>query len=244
MRLNKFLSAAGVASRRAADSLIAQGRVVVNGRVAGLGTQVEPGRDHIKVDGRRIQAAARPVYLLLNKPRGVMSTRSDPARRRTVIDLAAAHGVGGYLYPVGRLDFDSEGLLILTNDGTFAERVAHPRHELERTYEARVEGVPDDHDLDRLRKGILIDRHRTRPADVRLARVLETRRGPQAVLVLTLREGRNRQVRRMCDAIAHPVDHLRRVRIGPIADRSLQPGALRELTRAEVRLLVGGLTDR
>jgi pseudouridine synthase len=173
----------------------------------------------------------------------VVSTRIDPQRRTTVLDLLAKAGVRGYFYPVGRLDYDSEGLIILTNDGDFAERVLHPRHELERTYEARLAGVPDERDLERLRRGVEIDGRRTLPATVRLCRVLETRRGPEAVIEISVREGRNRQVRRMCDAIAHPVEHLRRTRFGPLSDRRLKPGQMRDLTPDEIRGL-SGTTDR
>src|ERR671923_2819793 len=162
-RLQKVLSQAGVASRRAAEKLIAEGRVSVNGTtVRELGTKADPARDDIRVDGRRIKTVERQRYLLLNKPRGYVSTRSDPQRRPTVIDLL--HGVHDYVYPVGRLDFDSEGLLILTNDGDLAATLTHPRHEVERVYEAQVLGVPDAHDLDRLRRGIVIDGRRTSPA--------------------------------------------------------------------------------
>jgi pseudouridine synthase len=240
MRLNKLLSSAGIASRRAADELIRQGRVEINGRVVTeLGTKADPGTDEIKVDGRRLKAPAARRYLLLYKPRGVVSTRTDPQRRTTVIDLAARAGIGGYLYPVGRLDFESEGLIILTNDGEFAERVLHPRYELERTYEAEVEGVPDERDLERLRRGVEVDGRRTRPARARRLRVVGGRAGERAVIELTLREGRNRQVRKMCDAIAHPVVRLRRTRIGPIAAGGLKAGDLRDLTAAEIRALTG-----
>jgi len=241
MRLNKILSTYGIASRRAADELIRQGRVEINGRIVSeLGTKADPEHDEIKVDGRRLKAAPIRRYLLLNKPRGVMSTRSDPQRRPTVVDLVAKAGLTGYFYPVGRLDFDSEGLIVLTNDGTFAERVTHPRFELERTYEAVVEGVPDERDLDRLRRGVPIDDRRTLPAQVRTRRVMQTKSGGQTVLEITIREGRNRQVRRMADAIAHPVVRLRRIRIGTIADASLRPGEFRDLTPAEIRALIGG----
>ena len=241
MRLNKILSSAGVASRRAADELISQGRVEVNGRVVdALGSQADPEHDDIRVDGRRLKRASpERRYLLVYKPRGVVSTRSDPERRPTVIELVASRGLTGYLYPVGRLDFDSEGLLILTNDGEFANRVSHPRHELERTYDIEVEGVPDDRDLERLRRGVTIDGRRTRPADVRRLGTTESRRGPRSRLEITIREGRNRQVRKMCDAIAHPVNHLRRIRIGPISDRRLKPGQVRDLTPAEIKALLG-----
>jgi 23S rRNA pseudouridine2605 synthase len=240
MRLNKLLSQAGAASRRLADELIQQGRVEVNGKVVSeLGAKATPGVDDIRVDGRRLKVDTERRYLLLNKPRGVLSTRSDPHRRRTVIDLLHEAGVKGYFYPVGRLDYDSEGLILLTNDGTFADKVTHPRYELERTYEALVVGVPDERALDRLRTGVLVEGRRTLPATVRVARVVEGRDGAQAVLELTLREGRNRQVRHMCSAIAHPVDRLRRIRIGGLSDRNLRTGQIRDLTPAEVAGLMG-----
>jgi 23S rRNA pseudouridine2605 synthase len=244
IRLNKILSQAGVASRRLADELLAQGRVEVNGRVVTEpGARADPDSDEIRVDGRRLRIDQVRRYLLVYKPRGVMSTRSDPQRRKTVIDLLAERGIQGYFYPVGRLDYDSEGLLIVTNDGTFADRVTHPRHELERTYEAVVLGVPDERDLDRLSRGIVIEGRKTLPASVRLVRVLEGRK-QQAVLELTLREGRNRQVRNMCEAIGHPVDRLRRIRIGGVSDRRLRPGEVRDLTPAEIEALMGGPVDR
>jgi pseudouridine synthase len=240
VRLNKLLSTAGVASRRAADELIRQGRVEVNGRVVEtLGVKADPESDVIKVDGRRIKPPAVRRYLLLYKPRGVVSTRTDPQRRTTVVDLATRAGIAGYLYPVGRLDYDSEGLIILTNDGEFAERVLHPRYELDRTYEAEVEGVPDERDLERLRRGIEIDGRRTGKARVKLLSVSRTKDGERARLELVLREGRNRQVRYMCDAIAHPVARLKRTRIGTITAKGVGPGELRDLTQAEIRALMG-----
>jgi 23S rRNA pseudouridine2605 synthase len=239
MRLNKILSAAGVASRRLADDLIRQGRVEVNGRVVtALGTQADPSRDAIRVDGRRLRPAPVRRYLLLDKPTGVVSTRVDPAHRPTVLDLLAKAGIHGYFYPVGRLDFDSEGLILLTNDGAFAERVMHPRHELARTYEVHVAGVPDERDLDRLRGGVDLDGRRTRPARVRLLRVVPGSDGPRAVVEITIHEGRKRQVRRMCDAIAHPVERLRRTRIGSLTGAGLRPGRVRDLTPAEVTALM------
>jgi 23S rRNA pseudouridine2605 synthase len=239
LRLNKALSAFGVASRRAADTLIAQGRVEVNGRVVtALGTKIDPEADEVRVDGRRLKTLPAKRYVLLYKPRGVVSTRTDPQRRPTVTDLIGQGGVAGYFYPVGRLDYDSEGLIILTNDGTFAERVTHPRYELERTYEAQIEGVPDERDLDRLRHGVPVDGRRTLPAKVRLLRVVHGRAGTQSVIELVLREGRNRQVRKMCDAIAHPIVTLRRTRIGTITAKGLRSGAWRDLTPAELRELM------
>src|SRR5881409_1320129 len=166
-RLQKILSQAGIASRRASEQLMRDGRVTVNGATAcELGTKADAWHDDIRVDGRRVKLPERHRYLLLNKPRGYVTTRSDPQRRPTVIDLLG--GVREYVYPVGRLDFDTEGLLILTNDGDLAARLTHPSHGVARVYEARVLGVPDDHDLSRLRRGIPIDGRRTAPADVQL----------------------------------------------------------------------------
>jgi 23S rRNA pseudouridine2605 synthase len=231
-RLQKVLSRAGVASRRAAEQLMLDGRVTVNGATTReLGTKADPARDDIRVDGRRVKVAAQHRYILLNKPPGFMTTRSDPERRPTVLDLLK--GVREYVYPVGRLDFDSEGLLILTNDGDLAARLTHPRHGVVRVYEARVLGVPDAHDLDRLRRGIAIDGRPTGPADIEAA----GGKSGHAILRVTIREGRNRQVRRMCDAIGHPVTQLRRVAIGPIRDAKLKAGAWRELTGEEVERL-------
>jgi 23S rRNA pseudouridine2605 synthase len=234
-RLQKILSQAGIASRRASERLMLEGRVTVNGvTVRELGSKAEPGQDDIRVDGRRIKVVEHHRYLLLNKPRGYVTTRSDPQQRPTVIDLL--RGVREYVYPVGRLDFDSEGLLLLTNDGDLAARLTHPRHGVARVYEATVLGVPDDHDIDRLSRGIAIDGRPTGPSHV----VLQPRgrRGDDAAtLVITIREGRNRQVRKMCDAIGHPVTHLKRVAIGPLRDPRLKIGYWRDLSAAEVEKL-------
>jgi pseudouridine synthase len=227
-RLQKILSQAGIASRRASEQLMIDGRVTVNGTtVLELGTKADASRDDIRVDGRRIKIPERHLYLLVNKPRGYVTTRSDPQKRPTVIDLLA--GVTDYVYPVGRLDFDSEGLLILTNDGDLAAKLTHPRHGVPRVYEASVLGVPDEHDVRRLAKGVTIDGQRTGPAEV-------TAIGPSR-LRITVREGRNRQVRKMCDAIGHPVTELRRVAIGPLRDARLKLGAWRVLTTHEVERL-------
>jgi 23S rRNA pseudouridine2605 synthase len=261
IRLQKILSQAGVASRRAAEKLIAEGRVMVNGEtVREMGVKADPASDDIRVDGRRVKSAQRQRYLLLYKPSGYVTTRSDPQRRRTVVDLL--RGVREYVYPVGRLDYDTEGLLLLTNDGDLAARLTHPRHGVERTYEAHVAGLPDDGALERLRNGIPLDGRRTLPADVVLlskraahagasppklqrrrelhakaeGRRHETR-DRDSVLLITIREGRNRQVRRMCEAVGHPVRKLKRTKIGPIGDRRLKPGEWRDLTDAEIRTL-------
>ena len=233
LRLQKLLSQAGVASRRAAERLIAEGRVTINGTtIREMGTKALP-TDDVRVDGRRVRSAERKRYILLNKPAGVVTTRSDPQRRRTVIELL--HGVREYVYPVGRLDYDTEGLLVLTNDGELAATLTHPRHGVERTYEARVTGMPDARAVERLRTGIPLDGRRTLPADVAVLNA--QRRDGDGIVRITIREGRNRQVRRMLEAVGHPVQSLKRTRIGPISDRHLKPGAWRELTGEEVRRL-------
>jgi len=262
-RLQKILSQAGVASRRAAERLIADGRVTLNGKtVSEMGTKADAETDDIRVDGRRLHAPERKRYILLNKPAGYVSTRSDPQRRRTVIDLLV--GVREYVYPVGRLDYDTEGLLLLTNDGDLAAHLTLPRHGVERCYEARVAGMPDADALRQLREGIPLDGRRTLPAEATLLnargredgrpkglqlRTGERREGGrreggrregarrEGVVQLTIREGRNRQVRRMLEAVGHPVRELTRTRIGPLSDRRLKPGAWRDLTSEEITTL-------
>jgi pseudouridine synthase len=232
-RLQKILSQAGIASRRASEQLMVDGRVSVNGTtIRELGSKADPSTDDIRVDGRRIKLPEHHRYLLLNKPRGYVTTRADPERRPTVIDLL--RGVREYVYPVGRLDFDSEGLLLLTNDGDLAARLTHPSHGVARVYEAHVLGIPDAHDVDRLSRGVTIDGRRTGPADVQ---IVPGRQDGRATLRITIREGRNRQVRKMLEAIGHPVDHLTRVAIGPLRDNRLKLGRWRELTGTEVMAL-------
>ena len=233
VRLQKVLAQAGIASRRAAEKLIAESRVMVNGKtVTEMGTKVEPDAE-IKVDGRRVKAAERHRYILLYKPVGVVTTASDPQRRRTVLDLL--EGVRERVYPVGRLDYDTEGLLLLTNDGDLAAMLTHPRHGVERSYEARVKGMPDDEALQRLRDGIPLDGHRTLPAEAELLN--RGKRDRDGLVKLTITEGRNRQVRRMLEAVGHPVKDLMRTRIGSLTDKYLKPGRWRELTEREVEKL-------
>jgi len=240
VRLQKILSSAGVASRRASEQLILEGRVTVNGSVVReLGSKADPAADDIRVDGRRIRTDVAQRYLALYKPRGYVTTRKDPEGRPTVIDLLGRDV--GYIYPVGRLDYDSEGLLLLTTDGALAEQLTHPRHEVERVYEAMVAGAPDDVALEKLRRGVFIDGRRTAPAEVRRGATVKSG-GLTTKLTLSLREGRNRQVRKMCDAIGHPVGRLKRVAIGPIRDSRLKPGQWRELTREEVAKLKAAAT--
>jgi 23S rRNA pseudouridine2605 synthase len=235
-RLQKILSGAGVASRRAAERLMTDGRVTVNGQtVRELGAKADPATDDIRVDGRPVRRAAARRYLLLNKPRGYVTTRSDPEGRPTILDLVP--NLHEYIYPVGRLDYDSEGLLILTNDGDLAAALTHPSHEVAREYHARIRGTPERHALDRLARGIVLDGRRTASARVGLVARDVGQHGDQSVVSIELHEGRTRQVRRMFEAIGHPVVRLRRVRIGPLTDPTLKTGAVRELTAREVAML-------
>jgi 23S rRNA pseudouridine2605 synthase len=236
IRLQKLLSMAGVASRRASEQLILDGRVVVNGDVVmTLGTRADPSRDDIRVDGRRLRFDLRPRYIVLNKPKGYVTTRKDPEGRKTVMDLL--EGVREYVYPVGRLDYETDGLLLMTSDGDLAARLTHPSHEVERVYEAVVAGAPSDEALDKLRRGVFLDGRRTAPATVRRAGT--TGKGAKQLTKLTigLHEGRNRQVRRMCASIGHAVRHLTRIRMGPVSLGVLRPGQWRDLTPKEIRLL-------
>lgn len=225
-RLQKVLARIGIGSRRTCEELIASGRVSVNGERAVLGRRVRPEVDVVAIDG--VVTGVRPglVHLLLNKPTGVVTTADDPQGRRTVVSLVPDDP---RVFPVGRLDLDTEGLLLLTNDGDLAHRLTHPSFGVEKEYVAHVDGEPSRASLRRLREGIDLDDGPTAPAKVALV-------GP-GILRLTIHEGRNRQVRRMCEAVGHPVRRLIRTRIGPIADRKLKPGAWRALTADEVRAL-------
>lgn len=225
-RLQKVLASVGYGSRRVCEELIGEGRVTVNGEVAILGRRVDPESDEIKVDGAPVAAKPGLVHYLLNKPPGVVTTASDPQGRPVVTDLVPADP---RVFPVGRLDFDTEGLLILTNDGDLTHRLSHPSFGVEKEYLAHVEGTVDRRALSRLRSGIELDDGMTAPAKVSTIGA--------DVIRLTIHEGRNRQVRRMCEAVGHPVVRLVRTRIGPITDPDLKPGTWRELTHQEVRKL-------
>jgi 23S rRNA pseudouridine2605 synthase len=229
-RLQKVLARAGFGSRRAAEELIATGRVAVDGEVAHLGRRVDPAVERITVDGIPVSARDDLVYYLLNKPASVVTTARDPAGRRTVTDLVPLEP---RVFPVGRLDYDTEGLLVLTNDGDLAQRLSHPRHGIEKAYVVEVDGVPSRGTLRRLREGVMLDDGPTSPASVR---VLQARRDT-AALEFVIHEGRNRQVRRMCASVGHPVRRLVRTRVGPLRDRRLAPGAWRPLRQREVRAL-------
>lgn len=241
IRLQKILSAAGVASRRASEQMILEGRVTVNGEtVRELGTKADPARDAIKVDGRRIKTDVTQRYIALYKPKGYVTTRKDPEGRKTVMDLI---GKGGYIYPVGRLDYDSEGLLLMMSDGDLAARLMHPRHEVDKVYEVIVAGVPDARAIEKLRKGVFIEGGRTSPAVVHVENTVKGAR-PTTKLTITIHEGRNRQIRHMCSAVGLPVRDLRRVRMGPVGLGRLKPGQWRDLTRDEVRRLKSSAIGR
>jgi 23S rRNA pseudouridine2605 synthase len=236
-RLQKIIAHAGVSSRREAEAMIREGRVTLNGRVVTeLGTRADPDRDHIKVDGKLITKAEPHRYILLYKPKEVMTTVEDPQGRRTVIDLV--RGIRERIYPVGRLDFHSEGLVLLTNDGELAFKVSHPTHGSVKTYSVKVRGVPEDRMIDKLRRGITLDGKRTLPCDIERMRTTGKRDDEgNSWFEVKLREGRTQQIRKMFQAIGHPVSKLRRVAIGPISDPKLTPGVWRELTKQEVKML-------
>ena len=236
-RLQKIIAHAGFASRREAETMITAGRVTVNGRVVTeLGSRADAARDHIKVDGTLITRAEPHRYILLYKPKEVMTTVEDPQGRRTVIDLV--RGIRERIYPVGRLDFHSEGLVLLTNDGDLAFKVSHPTHGSVKTYHVKVRGVPDERMIDKLQRGITIEGKRTLPCEI--SRLRTTSKGDDqgnSWFEVKLREGRTHQIRKMYQAIGHPVSKLKRVAIGPISDPNLTPGVWRELTEKEVKML-------
>jgi len=232
VRLQKVLAQAGVASRRAAEDLIARGRVEVNGEmVREQGVRVDPASDTIRVDGKRIPPQRPHLYVVLNKPRGVVSTMEDPQGRPTVADYL---GNRGRLFHVGRLDADTEGLLLLTNDGDFAQRMAHPSFEVPKTYLAEVSGQVTEATLRRLRAGVDLE---DGPVKVDQARLIQ-RVGERSLVRVTLHSGRNRVVRRMFDAVGHPVRKLSRIAIGPVRLGDLKSGAVRDLTRDELGALL------
>jgi pseudouridine synthase len=245
-RIQKILARAGVASRRKAEELITAGRVTVNGRVPTLGEKADAASDAIKVDGKRVHLALRRRYLLLNKPKGYVTAVSDPEGRPTVLDLVPPQ-FRKALVPVGRLDFQTEGLLLLTDDGEFALRLSHPRYGCKKTYAVKVKGTPEDALLDKLRAGVVVDGKRTSPCVVRARRPAAGGREGEAGnswWTVELFEGRTRQIREMFLRIGHPVQKLRRVAIGRLEDPRLPLGAVRELDEREVAMLLHGARER
>jgi len=230
-RLQKVLARAGLGSRRACEELIRQGRVWVDGRPASLGQRVDPARSRIEVDGQPLRPPEPLVYLMLHKPRGVVSTVADPHATQTVLDLVPHRTTR--LYPVGRLDRESEGLLLLTNDGRLAERLLHPRYQIPKIYRVWVAGRIGENALDQLRRGVPLEDGVTAPAHVRV--VDATEEGSQ--LEVVLREGRKRQIRRMAEFVGHPVTRLLRVGFGPLRLGPLPPGQVRPLTQEELAQL-------
>ncbi|MBI2353537.1 MAG: rRNA pseudouridine synthase [Deltaproteobacteria bacterium] len=237
-RLQKIISAAGITSRRASEELILNGRVTVNGAVVTeLGTKADPAMDLITVDGKPLQVSGQRVYILLNKPTGYITALKDSRERALVTDLLK--DVPERVYPVGRLDYNTEGLLLLTNDGEWANRLMHPRHEVEKEYFVRVRGKVSEQQLKRLAEGVELAEGKTAPAVVRLVKDGEQ----NDWISIAIHEGRNRQVRRMCEAVSLSVVRLRRVRYGSLSMGTLKPGEFRYLSEAEVNALAGKVTS-
>jgi pseudouridine synthase len=234
-RLQKLLSQRGVASRRRAERLILDGRVTVNGKIAEIGQQADAKRDLICVDGVKLGKLPRCAYLLLHKPKGVVSTCQDPQGRKTVLDLLDASWRDGLgLHPVGRLDVDSTGALLLTNDGQLTYQLTHPRHQMPKVYRVVVQGWPSAAVLQQWRTGVVISGRKTLPAKVQVKKQWPDHR---ALLEVTLREGRNRQIRRVAESLGHPVTALHRIEIGSLALENLPPGRYRLLDAEEVAQL-------
>ncbi|MBX6359031.1 MAG: rRNA pseudouridine synthase [Acidobacterium ailaaui] len=239
LRLQKIIADAGITSRRKAEELILAGRVQVNGQiVTELGTKADPERDHIRIDGKLLQGAQKHRYYLLNKPKGFVTTVSDPEGRPTVMEFVK--GVGTRVYPVGRLDYNSEGLLLLTNDGELANALTRAASKVRKTYLVKVSGKPAESALNQLRSGIMIERGKpgskqgrvmTAPAEIRLVRD-----GENPWYEMTLIEGRNREIRKMFEEIGHHVEKIRRVEYGPLV-LDIAPGEIRELSQKEVEEL-------
>lgn len=235
-RLQKYMARCGVASRRKAEEMITAGEVRVNGEIVKeLGFKIEPERDKVEVKGIRVVPPEHLVYLLLHKPKGYVTTARDPEGRPTVLDLVHSHPAHKNIrvYPVGRLDRDTTGLLLLTNDGNLAYALTHPSHQVEKVYEAMVAGIPDNDKLNRLRRGILLEDGLTSPAEVDILSIKEG----NAILRVAIHEGRKRQVRRMCRAVGHPVLELKRIAMGPLFLGDLPPGQVRPLAPEELRKL-------
>lgn len=235
-RLQKFMAEAGVASRRACEELIRQGRVTVNGETASLGRSVEPEQDRVELDGKPVQKEQRRTVILLYKPRGVVSTSSDPEGRRTVQDYFRE--IPERLYNVGRLDLNSEGLLLMTNDGALANRLTHPKYGVEKTYYAVCDGRLTASEAAKLTNGIELEDGVTAPARVDAVRT--TQRGDTSFLI-TIHEGRNRQIRRMLEAVGHRTLRLKRERFGPLSLGTLAPGEWRKLSDEEIKKLENAL---
>lgn len=231
IRLQKHLSECGIASRRKAEELIAAGKVKINGHIAEIGSKVDPKRDKVTVRGRAVVPVNEKVYIMLNKPRGFVTTMSDELGRKTVSDLVA--DAGNRIFPVGRLDRDSEGLLIMTNDGDFANKLTHPSSHVNKTYRVTVKGAAEEEQLLKMKEGILLDGRKTLPCDCFVAE----RKPDRTVLIFVLNEGRNRQIRRMCEAVGLEVLRLKRTEIAGVKLGMLPQGKWRPLNEREMRRL-------
>ncbi|GAB4485460.1 MAG: pseudouridine synthase [Thermodesulfovibrionales bacterium] len=230
-RLQKIIAEMGIASRRKAEELILEGRVTVNGKVAEIGMKADPGRDHIKVNGRLLTKPEKKVYYIFYKPRGVVTSLSDPQGRPSVRDFLGK--IRERVFPVGRLDYDSEGMLILTNDGDLAQAILHPSKKVPKTYLVKIKGVLEEEDMAKLRAGVKIEGGRTAPAKVKKVRRSEA----NSWIEMTIYEGRKRQIRRMIESCGHSVIRLMRIRINGLEMGHMEPGALRKITGQELALL-------
>jgi len=230
-RLQKIIAEMGIASRRKAEDLIAEGRVVVNGKAAVIGMKADPLKDHIKVDGKLLLRVEKKVYYILNKPRGVVTSLNDPQGRPTVKDFLGR--IRERVFPLGRLDYDSEGMLILTNDGEFAQAILHPSKKIPKTYLVKIKGVLEEEEIEKLRSGIRLDRGMTAPAKVKRLRKTEQ----NSWIEMTIHEGKKRQIRRMLERVGHPVMRLLRVRIAGLEMGELQPGAYRRISPDELDMI-------
>ncbi|MBN8047334.1 MULTISPECIES: pseudouridine synthase [Peptostreptococcaceae] len=234
MRINKYIAYCGIASRRKAEELIIENRVKVNGKIVNeLSFQINEAEDKVEVDGKAIGLEEELVYIMLNKPEGYVTTVKDQFDRKSVIDLVK--GVGARVYPIGRLDYETSGLLLLTNDGDLTYKLTHPKHEVDKTYVATVKGIPNESEINNFEKGLYIEDYKTAPAKIKI--VKKNIEKNYAVCEIKIHEGRNRQVRKMCRAINHPVMNLRRKAMGKIVLKDVEIGQYRYLTNDEVNYL-------
>lgn len=234
MRINKYIASCGIASRRKAEELIIENRVKVNGKIVNeLSFQINEAEDKVEVDGKAIGLEEELVYIMLNKPEGYVTTVKDQFDRKSVIDLIK--GVGARVYPIGRLDYETSGLLLLTNDGDLTYKLTHPKHEVDKTYVATVKGIPNESEINNFEKGLYIEDYKTAPAKIQI--VKKNIEKNYAVCEIKIHEGRNRQVRKMCRAINHPVMNLRRKAMGKIVLKDVEIGQYRYLTNDEVNYL-------
>ncbi|MCP2239267.1 MAG: Pseudouridylate synthase RsuA, specific for 16S rRNA U516 and 23S rRNA U2605 [Thermoanaerobacterium thermosaccharolyticum] len=230
-RLQKYLAECGIASRRKSEQLILDGKIKVNGTVIkNLGIKIDPDKDIVEYDGRVVTKVQHNIYIMLNKPTGFITTVKDQFGRPSVLDIIK---IKDRIYPVGRLDCDTSGLLLLTNDGDIANKLMHPKHEIDKVYIAKIRGIPDDKDLDRFRNGLLLDNRLTAKAKIEILKKINN----DALVKIVIHEGRNRQIRRMCELIGHPVMTLKRIKIGDLELGNLKVGQWRYLNGEEVQYL-------